>query len=70
MSKSLPNLATVTWVKYSEDDVIQEAAEEALSLQYDLEVESFYRRAREKAISYHDIFDGNTFPTLFEPNTV
>ena len=51
MTKSLPNLLDVLQVQITEEDVLREAAEEALNYLYDAEVEAFYVEAREKASS-------------------
>ena len=47
LSNSLPNLATVTMVDVSEDDKIRDAAEEAIAIQYDREIEKFFDDARD-----------------------
>ena len=55
MSNSLPNLSTVVMVEVTEDDLLLEAAEEALAQQYDLEVSSFYNEARKKKLTLHQV---------------
>ena len=55
MSKSVPNLLTLHWVDTSEEDIIQEAAEEALSSQYDFEVSNFYEDARRTAAASRNV---------------
>ena len=49
LRKSLPNLSFLSWVSISEEDIIRDQAEEALNYLYDLEVENFYKEARDKA---------------------
>ena len=49
MTKSVPNLFTMVQVEETEEDLLREAAEEALNYLYDTEVELFYEEARRKA---------------------
>ena len=68
ISKSLPDISTVALVKLSEDDLIQEAAEEALSVAYDREIAHFYNDARVKAANLRQIYDENLIGKLFDPD--
>ena len=68
ISNSLPNLSTVLMVNVSEDDMIRDAAEEALSLQYDREIEKFYDDARARASGLRQVFEENVIGLLFDPN--
>ena len=49
LSKSLPDLSRVLWVAISEEDILLENAEEALSELYDREVAAFYSDAKSEA---------------------
>ena len=44
-----PYLRTATLVNPTEDEIIQEAAEEAISAEYDMEVKIYYDEARKRA---------------------
>ena len=46
ISRSLPNLSTLVWIKVSEEETLLEAAEQALNAQYDRQVAEFYENAR------------------------
>ena len=50
ISNSLPNLDTIVQVKTSEEDLLRDAAEEALSCMYDDEVTAYYEEARRKLV--------------------
>ena len=50
IAKSLPNVSAVVMVECTEDDLILEAAKEALSQQYEDEIKSFYQEARKRAL--------------------
>ena len=52
----------------TDDDVIRDAAEEALSLAYDREVAAFYDEAREKASRMRRLYDENAIGKLFDPD--
>ena len=65
ISRSLPNMFTLDWIKISEDSLV-EAAEEALNEQYDRQVAEFYDKAREKAKGLRDVFEENCIAELFE----
>ena len=68
MSKSLMNLATLKMVHVTQDDLLLEAAEEALSLQYDRDIENYYEKAKDKARRLREVFEEPALPMLFEPN--
>ena len=65
MSLSLPNLSTVSWVKLTEEDILEEAAEQAMNDQYDYQVEEFYRDAKKKAEDIAQVFEENYIEKLF-----
>ena len=66
LSNSLPNLHTIDWVKVSLEDQIRDEAEQALSDQYDRQVENFYDEARNKARALREIYEENLISKLFE----
>ena len=66
LSRSLPNLSTLVWAKVTEDDLILEAAEEALNKQYDDRIEQFYEEAKAKATALREVYDGNCISKLFD----
>ena len=66
MTKSLMNLASLRMVNVTEEELLLEAAEEALRLQYDREVENFYKKAKDKARRLRDVDDEPALAMLFE----
>ena len=70
ISRSLPNLASIMWVKVSEEDLILETAEEALNEQFDREVEHFYEDAKAKATARRDVEEENCIWKLFDRDDV
>ena len=52
--KSLPDLSFLSWVSFTEDDILRDQAEEALNWLYDMEIENFYLDARERAAQARD----------------
>ena len=65
-ARSLPDLATVSWVKLTEEDIIKDEAEQALNEQYDKHVNDFYLDARAKAAAIRQIYEENSIQKLFE----
>ena len=65
ISRTLPNLSQYSWVKVTDDDLILEAAEEALNEQYDDKIEHFYEEAIARATAIREVYDGNYISTLF-----
>ena len=59
LSKSLPNLATISWVTVTEEDRLQEQADEALDYLYDLEITNFYHESKERAAARRGSEDNN-----------
>ena len=68
LSRSLPNLSTVNWVMITEDDILQDEAEQALCDQYDRQILEYYDEAREKTRAVRQVFDENLIGKLFEEN--
>ena len=66
LSRSLPDMATLDWVRITEEDKVLNAAEEALNEQYDRKVEDFYKEAKIQAEAVHRIFEENAIGKLFE----
>ena len=58
------------WVKVSDDDLILDAAEEALNEQFDREVENFYEDAKAKATVIRDVDEENCIWKLFDRDDV
>ena len=65
MSLSLPNLSTVSWVNLTEEDILEDAAEQAMNDQYDYQVEQFYIDAKKKAEDIAQVFEENYIEKLF-----
>ena len=66
ISKSLPDISTVTLVDLSEEELIRDAAEEALNLAYDREIANFYDEARGQAARIRQIYEDNAIGKLFD----
>ena len=66
MSRSLPNIKNLVFVEVSEETLIRDAAEEALSLQYDKEIAHFYEEAKIKASNVRKVYEENAIGLLFE----
>ena len=67
MYNSLPNLTFLIWMDKTEDMLASEAAEEALNMQYDMEVEAFYNEARITAAALREVYEKNAIGRLFDP---
>ena len=70
MTKSLPDVSKVVLVNVTEDDILQEAAEEALNAQYDREIATYYEEAKLKATRMRELYDENAIGELFAPNLI
>ena len=70
LSRSLPDISKVALVNITADDILQEAAEEALNAQYDEEINVFYEEARQKARKIRELYDENAIGELFGPNSI
>ena len=68
LSRSLPDMSTLNWVKITEEDSVMNAAEEALNEQYDRHVEEFYRDAKIQAEAVRRVYDEDDIGKLFEEN--
>ena len=66
LSSSLPDLSTLTWVKFTEEEIIADEAEQALNAQHDREVSDFYKEAKKTAENLRGIFEENCIWRLFE----
>ena len=60
LSKSLPDLSTITWVSRTDEDTLQELADQALDYLYDCEISNFYEEAKEKAKVVRSILGPDT----------
>ena len=68
MYNSVPNLSTLIMVEQSEETMLRDAAEDALSEQYDLEISKYYEEARIRAAAIRQIYDDNAIEMLFQSN--
>ena len=68
MYNSLPNLTSLIWIDKTEDMLASEAAEEALNMQYDMEIEAFYDESRITAAALREVYEKNAIGRLFDPN--
>ena len=66
LSSSLPDLSTLTWVKFTEEEIIADKAEQALNAQHDRVVSDFYKEAKKTAENLRGIFEENCIWRLFE----
>ena len=66
ISRSLPNLSTLSWVRVTEDDVMVEAAEQALNELFDHQVNEFYKDAKAKAAAMRQVYEENCIGNLFK----
>ena len=65
-TKSLPNLSSIVMVADTEDELALEAAENALSLQYEREVAQYYLRAKDTAQRLRQVYEDLELEKLFE----
>ena len=68
MSRSLPNLSTLRWVKVTEEEILMDEAEQALNEQFDNQIRDFYEEAKSKAAAIRQLYDENAIEKLFENN--
>ena len=66
LSRSQPDMSTLTWVRVTEEDVVENAAEEALNEQFDRQVEDFYQEAKVQAEKIRQIYEEDAIGKLFE----
>ena len=66
ISRSLPNLSTLSWVRFTEDDYMVEAAEQALNELFDHQVNDFYKDAKSKAEAMRQVYEENCIGNLFK----
>merc|ERR1711954_30957 len=66
IAKSLPNLSTVSWVSVTEDDIMVDAAEQAINELYDHQVNEFYKEAKETAERIRLVYEENCIGKLFK----
>ena len=57
LSNSLPNLSTLNWVMITEEETIQDEAEQALNDHYDQQIQHYYEEAREKLRLIYKLID-------------
>ena len=66
ISSSLLNLSTLGWVRVTEQDILSDKAEQALSDQYDRQIEDYYPEEREKSKAIQEIYEENLIGKLYE----
>ena len=66
LSRSHPNLATIKWTKFTEDDLIEEQISEIEMENYGTEVKEFFEEAAEKAKALREIYEESLIEKLFE----
>lgn len=66
ISRSLPNLSTLSWVRVTEDDYMVEAAEQALNELFDHQVNDFYKDAKAEAEAIRQIYEEDCIGNLFK----
>ena len=66
LTRSLPDLSTLSWVKFTAEDIIADEAEQALNEQHDREINDFYREAKNTAENLRQVFAENCIGKLFE----
>ena len=55
----------MSWVKVTEDDLVADAAEQALNDVYDCQVNEFYKEAKSRAEALRRVYDENCIENLF-----
>ena len=66
ISKSLPNLSTLSWVCVTAEDLLVDAAEQALNELHDSLIDDFYKNAKAKAEGLRQVYEENCIGNLFE----
>ena len=66
ISSSLPKLSTLGWVRVTEDDILRDKAEQALSDQYDRQIEDYYLEEKEKSKAIREIYEEDLIRKLYE----
>ena len=65
LSRSHPNLATIRWCEFTEDDVIEQEIEKIEIENYDQEIKTFYAEAAEKSRNLRQIYENQEIMKLF-----
>ena len=66
IARSLPNLSTLSWIMVTEEDIIQDEAEQALNEQFDRQVSDFYKEAKSTSEAIRKLYEENAIGELFE----
>ena len=66
LSRSLPNLSNLSWVMVTEEDIIQDEAEQALNEQFDRQISDFYKESKSKTEAIQKLYKENAIGELFE----
>ena len=59
LTRSLPNISTLRWVKVTEEDLTVHEAEDALNVQYDRQIDDYYREAKLQAEAVRQVHKEN-----------
>ena len=59
-------MSTLTWVRVTKEDVVANAAEEALNEQFDKQVEDFYQEAKVQAEKIRQLYEEDAIEKLFK----
>ena len=68
LSRSHPNLETIKWTKFTEEDLIEDQISEIEMENYELEVKEIFEEAVEKAKALREIYEEGLIEKLFEGN--
>ena len=68
MSRSVPNLSTLSWVTITEEEMLMDEAEQALNEQYDRQIDEFYKDAKNRTAAIRQLYEENAIGELFEDN--
>ena len=66
MTRSVPNLATLSWVRRTEEETMRDEAEQALNEQFDRQISDYYEDAKIKAAAIRQLYEENAIGKLFE----
>ena len=66
MTRSVPNLATLSWVRKTEEETMIDEAEQALSEQFDRQISEYYEDAKIKVAAIRQLYEDNAIGKLFE----
>ena len=68
MRRSHPNLKTIRWREFTEEDLINDELGIIEMQQYDSEIQHYYNEAKEKSKALREIYDERQIRRLFDEN--